>query len=74
MYKFNITELSNGMKIITVPNKKIRTFLFKIIVKTGSEYETYKTQGISHFAEHMFKKGTKTKTVDDILKEVEKYG
>ena len=74
MYKFNITELDNGLKIVTVPNKKVNTFLFQIIAKTGSEYETFKTQGTSHFLEHMMFKGTKIRTNKDIRREIAKHG
>ncbi|MDD4122700.1 MAG: insulinase family protein [Candidatus Pacebacteria bacterium] len=74
MYKYKITELNNGLRIITVPNKDKRTCLFKIIVKTGAEYEKYDQQGISHFIEHTFFKGTKEKTKQEIYTEVESYG
>jgi predicted Zn-dependent peptidase len=74
MYKYNITELDNGLKIITVPNKKVNSFFLRILVKTGSEYETFKTQGISHVLEHMIFKGTKNRTYKEISKEVGKLG
>ncbi|MDD4122978.1 MAG: pitrilysin family protein [Candidatus Pacebacteria bacterium] len=74
MYKYNITELDNGLKIITVPNKKVNSFFLRILVKTGSEYETFKTQGISHILEHMIFKGTKSRTYKDISQTVDKLG
>jgi len=40
------------------PIKGARTATALIIVKTGSRYETRATNGLSHFVEHMFFKGT----------------
>ena len=74
MYKYNITEIDNGLKIITVPNKRVNSFFLRILVKTGSEYETFKTQGISHVLEHMIFKGTKNRTYKDISQEIGKLG
>ena len=53
------TTLKNGLRIITVPSKNTRTVAVLVLVKTGSKYETKDINGISHFLEHMFFKGTK---------------
>lgn len=50
--------LDNGLRIITVPIKNTKAVTFLIWVKTGSKYETKEINGISHFLEHMFFKGT----------------
>jgi predicted Zn-dependent peptidase len=57
MYK-KIT-LKNGLRIITVPMKNTQAATVLILVGTGSKYETKDVNGISHFIEHMFFKGTK---------------
>lgn len=57
MYKK--TTLKNGLRIITVPQKGAQAVTVLILVGTGSKYETKDTNGISHFLEHMFFKGTK---------------
>lgn len=49
----------NGLRVITVPMKNTRAVTVLVLVGTGSKYETEKTNGISHFLEHMFFKGTK---------------
>lgn len=57
MYKK--TTLKNGLRIITVPLKNTRAATVLVLVGTGSKYETKENNGISHFLEHMFFKGTK---------------
>ncbi|MEA2113608.1 MAG: pitrilysin family protein [Patescibacteria group bacterium] len=53
------TTLKNGLRIITVPSKNTKTAAVLVLVGTGSKYETKNINGISHFLEHMFFKGTK---------------
>jgi len=57
MYKK--TTLDNGLRIITVPVENANSVTVLILVGTGSKYETKDINGISHFLEHMFFKGTK---------------
>ncbi|NQV00508.1 MAG: insulinase family protein [Parcubacteria group bacterium] len=57
MYKK--TTLKNGLRIITVPAKNTKTAAVLLLVGTGSKYETKEINGLSHFLEHMFFKGTK---------------
>lgn len=56
MYKK--TTLSNGLRIITIPMESANSVTVLILVGTGSKYETKDINGISHFLEHMFFKGT----------------
>ncbi len=55
---FQKITLKNGLRIIFVPQKNSQTVTVLALVGTGSKYETKKTNGISHFLEHMFFKGT----------------
>lgn len=57
MYKK--TQLNNGLRIITVPAKNTKTAAVLLLVGAGSKYETKEINGLSHFLEHMFFKGTK---------------
>jgi predicted Zn-dependent peptidase len=57
MYKK--TKLKNGLRLITVPIENANSVTVLILVGTGSKYETKNINGISHFLEHMFFKGTK---------------
>ena len=56
---FKKTTLENGLRIITVPSKNSRAVTVLVLIGTGSKYETKEINGISHFLEHMFFKGTK---------------
>lgn len=63
----------NGIKVANIKNDSNNVF-FGIGVLAGSNYETENIAGISHFAEHMFFKGTKTRTWKDINQEFAKLG
>ena len=52
------TTLENGLRIITIPIENANSITVLILVGTGSKYETKDINGISHFLEHMFFKGT----------------
>ncbi len=58
MNKYKIDVLSNKIPLISVPMKGAKTATALVIIKTGSKYETRQNNGISHFLEHMFFKGT----------------
>lgn len=52
------SELKNKLRVLTtsIPGAKSATVL--LLVGAGSRYETKKLNGIAHFSEHMFFKGT----------------
>lgn len=53
------TTLDNSLRIITIPIKNTQAATVLVLVGTGSKYETKNINGISHFLEHMYFKGTK---------------
>ena len=53
------TVLKNGLRIITIPMRGTQAVTVLLLVGTGSKYERKEVNGISHFLEHMFFKGTK---------------
>jgi len=59
MNNYKKTTLKNGLRIITVPAKNTKTAAVIVLVGAGSKYETKNINGLSHFLEHMFFKGTK---------------
>jgi predicted Zn-dependent peptidase len=59
MNNYKKTTLRNGLRIITVPVRNTKTVTVLVLVGTGSKYETKEINGLSHFLEHMFFKGTK---------------
>jgi len=58
MNKYKKTILSNKAPIISVPVPGSQTTTALMIFKTGSRHETRQNNGISHFLEHLFFKGT----------------
>lgn len=56
---YQLTTLENGLTLITVPIPHLDSVTTLVAVGAGSRYETRKINGISHFLEHMFFKGSK---------------
>jgi len=68
-------KLKNGLSVITVPMKDNPTVTVFVAVAAGSNYETEKNNGISHFLEHMVFKGTEKRPhAREISYELEKVG
>lgn len=63
------TTFKNGLRVITVPMRGTKTVTVLVGVGAGSRYETKKINGISHFLEHMFFKGTKKRPNSQIISE-----
>lgn len=59
MTPYTKTKLKNGLRAIAVPVKNAKSVTVLILVGPGSKYETKDINGMSHFLEHMFFKGTK---------------
>src|SRR5512142_2814600 len=66
--------LPNGLTIITEEMQHIRSVSIGIWVKSGSRDEDPQWNGISHFVEHMVFKGTKSRTAEDIARQVDSIG
>jgi predicted Zn-dependent peptidase len=72
---FTKTELPNGLRVVTHPMQGAKSVAVMVMLAAGSRYETKDTNGIAHFAEHMFFKGTeKRPTAKDISTEVDGIG
>ncbi len=75
MSTFNLERLDNGLRILTAPMESAQSVTCAIMLAAGSRYETADTNGIAHFAEHMFFKGTERRpTARDISKEIDAIG
>ena len=75
MAMYNKTVLDNGLTVITSTMPHSRSVCLVILVGTGSCYETKKETGISHFAEHLFFKGTQRRpTSREITQDIEGIG
>jgi len=62
--------LSNGLRVIIIPLGGAKTATVLAMVGTGSHYEAKKINGVSHFLEHLFFKGTKKRPSTRQLAEV----
>jgi len=64
----------NGLRIVTEKIPSVRSVAIGIWVGTGSKYENEKNNGISHFLEHMFFKGTATRSAKEIAEAFDEIG
>lgn len=73
--KYQKYTLPNGLRVILAPMQETGTATVFIMTGVGSRYETLKENGLAHFLEHMFFKGTiKRPTALDISKELDGLG
>jgi predicted Zn-dependent peptidase len=67
--------LDNGLRVLTAPMPQAQSVTCMIMLAAGSRYETPETNGIAHFSEHMFFKGTKRRpSARDIAGEIDAIG
>jgi predicted Zn-dependent peptidase len=75
MPAFSKTTLSNGLRVVTADMPAAKSVACFVMLAAGSRYETRDTNGIAHFAEHMFFKGTeKRPTARQIAGEIDAIG
>ena len=72
---FERFSLQNGLRVLTAPMPHAQSVSCFVMLAAGSRYETADTNGIAHFAEHMFFKGTERRpTARDIAGEIDAIG
>jgi predicted Zn-dependent peptidase len=72
---FQLERLDNGLRILTAPMESAQSVTCAIMLAAGSRYETEASNGIAHFSEHMFFKGTERRpTARDISMEIDAIG
>jgi predicted Zn-dependent peptidase len=65
----------NGLRVIAAPMENTQAVTLLVLVGTGSRYERKDVNGISHFLEHLFFKGTKSRpTPGQIHRVLDKIG
>ena len=75
MGTFQVDTLPDGLRILTAPVDSAQSVSCALMLAAGSRYETPETNGIAHFAEHMFFKGTERRpTARDLSMEVDGIG
>ena len=67
--------LPNGVRLLCAPMPHVQSTSCFLMFAAGSRYETSETNGIAHFAEHMFFKGTERRPSSrDIAGEIDAIG
>lgn len=66
--------LDNGLRIVTESIPTLRSVTVGIWVNVGSRDEQAGEEGLSHFLEHMFFKGTRSRTAREISREMDALG
>jgi predicted Zn-dependent peptidase len=66
--------LHNGLRIVAEPIPYVRSIALGIWIGTGSENETVRENGISHFMEHMMFKGTRKRTARQLAESFDEIG
>jgi predicted Zn-dependent peptidase len=75
MAVYERSELGNGVRVVTAPVPTAQSVSCFVMLAAGSRYETRETNGIAHFAEHMFFKGTERRPRSrDITTEIDGIG
>ncbi|MGH2349976.1 MAG: M16 family metallopeptidase [bacterium] len=69
-----LTTLPNGLRVLTEHMPSVRTAAVGIYVGAGSRVEKPAQHGISHFLEHLFFKGTDTRTALEIAQAADDIG
>ena len=69
-----IFTLKNGLRIVTEKLDGVNSVSVGVMIQNGSRNETLDINGISHFIEHMFFKGTYKRNAKEIAEEIENVG
>lgn len=74
MALINKYTCKNGVRIVLEQIPTVRSVAIGVWIGTGSRNETEQNNGISHFLEHMFFKGTTTRTAKEIAEAFDSIG
>src|SRR5258705_11848138 len=75
MAAFERQTLPNGLRLLTAPMPQAQSVSCFVMLAAGSRYETQESNGIAHFSEHMFFKGTERRpSARQIAGEVDAIG
>jgi predicted Zn-dependent peptidase len=69
-----VARLGNGVRVVTLRLAHLDSVSVSVFVRTGSRNETRRTNGISHFVEHMAFKGTHERSCQQINLDAERLG
>ena len=75
MSVFEKNVLPNGLRVVTADMLQAKSVACFVMLAAGSRYETRETNGIAHFSEHMFFKGTERRpSAREIAGEIDSIG
>ena len=69
-----LAELGGGLRAVAIPMPWRLTVSLSVFIRTGSQHETRRLNGISHLVEHMAFKGTATRDCQRINLDAERLG
>ena len=68
------TTLDNGVRVVVYPLPHLATASVSVFVRSGSQHESKRLNGIGHVIEHMAFKGTRTRDCQQINLDAERLG
>ncbi|MFW2488309.1 M16 family metallopeptidase [Clostridium chromiireducens] len=71
---YNTYTLKNGLRVVTEKIEHLKSISVGVMVQNGSRNENAEVNGISHFIEHMFFKGTDRRTSKEVMEQIENVG
>jgi predicted Zn-dependent peptidase len=70
----SVATLNNGVRVVVLRQPHLATAAVSVFVRSGSQHESARTNGISHFIEHMAFKGTRSRDCQQINLDAERLG
>jgi predicted Zn-dependent peptidase len=70
----SVATLGNGVRVVVLRLPYVATAAVSVFVRSGSQHESARLGGISHFIEHMAFKGTRTRDCQQINLDAERLG
>ena len=70
----HLATLANGLRVVAIRMPQRATVSLSVFVRTGSQHESRRLNGISHVVEHMAFKGTQTRDCQRINLDAERLG
>jgi len=70
----SVATLNNGVRVVVLRLPHVATAAVSVFVRGGSQHESARNNGISHFIEHMAFKGTRSRDCQQINFDAERLG
>src|SRR5687767_5327736 len=74
MNSIAVTQLDNGITVVSDRMEQVETASLGVWVTVGTRYESAQANGVSHMREHMAFKGTQRRSARRIAEEIEAVG